>query len=84
MDGFLGEIRIFTGSFAPKDWAFCNGQEMTVNTPAATNLYKILGNRFGGNAHLQPPTLALPNMPDPFRDGHYIICINGLTLVPNE
>ena len=84
MDGFLGEIRIFTGSFAPKDWAFCNGQEKSVKTAADANLYKILGNRFGGSAHFQIPTFALPNMTDPFPNGHYIICINGLTLVPNE
>ena len=29
-DPFTGEIRLFAGSFAPRDWAFCNGQTIPI------------------------------------------------------
>jgi microcystin-dependent protein len=47
MEGYIGEIRGFAGSFAPQNWAFCEGQSMTVNQYQA--LYAILGNIYGGN-----------------------------------
>jgi microcystin-dependent protein len=84
MDGFLGEIQIFTGKFAPQDWAYCDGQEITVKSAAAGNLYKVLGNQFGGNPHFEIPTFALPKLPDPFPNARYIICIVGLTLPSND
>jgi microcystin-dependent protein len=44
---FLAEIRIFPFAFAPKGWAFCNGQAL----PLAPNtaLFSLLGTTFGGN-----------------------------------
>lgn len=47
MEGYIGEIRGFAGTFAPQDWAFCEGQSMAVNQYQA--LYAILGNIYGGN-----------------------------------
>ena len=43
---FLGEIRMFGFNFAPKGWAFCNGESL----PAAQygKLYSLLGNTYGG------------------------------------
>lgn len=47
MQGTIGEIRGFAGNFAPQYWAFCAGQELSINSfPSA---YSILGTRFGGN-----------------------------------
>ena len=83
MDGFLGEITIFTGMFEPENWAYCDGRVLSVKSAANANLYKILGNRFGGSAHFEIPTFALPKLPDPFPNGHYIICIIGVTLEPD-
>lgn len=57
MDGFVGEIRIFAGQFAPKDWAFCDGQELQISRNTA--LYSILGFRYGGNG---TTTFCLPDL----------------------
>ncbi len=46
MDPFIGEIRLFAGNYAPQDWLFCNGQEVSVQQYQA--LYALLGNQFGG------------------------------------
>lgn len=47
MDGFIGEIRLFAPNFAPKNWAFCNGQLLAIQTNQA--LFSILGTTYGGN-----------------------------------
>ena len=46
-DPFIGEIRMFAGNYAPKDWAFCNGQELPVAQNQA--LYSLISNAFGGD-----------------------------------
>ncbi|RYD96718.1 MAG: phage tail protein [Sphingobacteriales bacterium] len=47
MDGTIGEIRLFAGSFAPNSWAYCTGQEVAIRSNTA--LFSILGINFGGN-----------------------------------
>jgi len=54
---FLAEIRIFAGNFAPKGWALCNGQIMSIAQNAA--LFSLLGVNFGGNG---TSTFGLPNL----------------------
>ncbi|MGD0084173.1 MAG: tail fiber protein [Acidimicrobiales bacterium] len=54
---FLGEIRLFSFSFAPRGWALCNGQLLPINQNQA--LFSILGTTYGGNGI---STFALPNM----------------------
>ena len=54
---YLGEIRIFSFSFAPKGWAQCNGQLMPINQNQA--LFSILGTTYGGDGIT---TFALPNL----------------------
>ena len=44
---FLAEIRIFSFSFPPKGWAFCNGQTLPINQNQA--LFSLLGTTYGGN-----------------------------------
>ncbi|KJD33167.1 hypothetical protein PK35_08940 [Tamlana nanhaiensis] len=46
-DGFIGEVRLFAGNFAPRNWAFCNGQALPINGNEA--LFSILGTIYGGN-----------------------------------
>jgi microcystin-dependent protein len=43
-DGFIGEIRMFAGNFAPKNWAFCQGQILSIAQNTA--LFSILGTTF--------------------------------------
>ena len=54
---FIGEIRMFGGSFAPAGWAFCNGQLIPIseNDP----LFQLIGTTYGGDGQ---ETFALPNL----------------------
>src|SRR5215470_16353974 len=54
---FLAEIRIFTGGFAPKGWALCDGQVMPISQNTA--LFSLLGTTYGGNG---TSNFALPNL----------------------
>jgi microcystin-dependent protein len=56
-DPFVAEIRIFAGNFAPKGWAFCNGQLMPIAQNTA--LFSLLGTTYGGDGK---STFALPNL----------------------
>lgn len=56
-DAYIGEIRIFAGNFAPKGWALCNGQLMSISQNPA--LFSILSTRYGGDGKT---TFALPNL----------------------
>jgi microcystin-dependent protein len=56
-DGFIGEIRMFAGNFAPKNWAFCQGQILSIAQNTA--LFSILGTTYGGNG---TTTFALPDL----------------------
>jgi microcystin-dependent protein len=57
MDPFIGEIRIFAGNFAPKNWALCNGQLMPISQNTA--LFSLLGVTYGGDGKTN---FALPNL----------------------
>src|ERR671935_1303851 len=46
-DPFVAEIRIFPFNFAPKGWAFCNGQLLPLSQNTA--LFSLLGTTYGGN-----------------------------------
>lgn len=54
---FVGEIRIFAGNFAPRGWAFCNGQIMPISQNTA--LFSILGTVYGGDGKTN---FALPDL----------------------
>lgn len=53
---FLAEIKIISWNFAPKGWAFCNGQLLPINQNQA--LFSLLGTTFGGNGQTN---FALPD-----------------------
>jgi len=57
MDPFVAEIRIFPFNFAPKGWAFCDGQILPISQNTA--LFSLLGTTYGGDGK---STFALPNM----------------------
>jgi microcystin-dependent protein len=57
MDPFVAEIRIFPFNFAPKGWAFCNGQLLPISQNTA--LFSLLGTTYGGDGK---STFALPDM----------------------
>jgi microcystin-dependent protein len=56
MDPFVAEIRIFPFNFAPKGWAFCDGQILPLSQNTA--LFSLLGTTYGGDGKTN---FALPN-----------------------
>ena len=54
---FIAEIRIFAGNFAPRGWAFCNGQLLPISQNTA--LFSLIGTTYGGDGR---STTALPNL----------------------
>ncbi len=54
---FIAEIILFAGNFAPRGWAFCNGQILPIAQNTA--LFSILGTTYGGNGQT---TFALPDL----------------------
>lgn len=57
MDNYLGEIRIFAGTYAPQDWQFCNGQLVSIND--YQTLFQLIGTTYGGDGQT---TFGLPDM----------------------
>ena len=53
----MGEVRLFAGDFAPKWWAFCQGQLLEISQNSA--LFFILGTTYGGNG---VTNFALPDL----------------------
>jgi microcystin-dependent protein len=56
-DPFVAEIRLFAGNFAPRGWAFCNGQLVSIQQNTA--LFSLLGTTYGGDGRV---TFALPDL----------------------
>ncbi|TCO70006.1 phage tail protein [Marinisporobacter balticus] len=54
---FIGEIKIFGFNFAPRDWAFCDGQLLPISQNTA--LFSILSTMYGGNGRTD---FGLPNL----------------------
>jgi len=54
---FVAEIRIFAGNFAPRGWAFCDGQLLPIAENTA--LFSLIGTTYGGDGRT---TTALPNL----------------------
>jgi len=57
MDPFLGQLMLVPYNFAPRGWAFCNGQIMSIAQNTA--LFSLLGTTYGGNGQT---TFALPDL----------------------
>jgi microcystin-dependent protein len=54
---YIGEIRMFAGTFAPVGWAFCDGQPMAISENEA--LFQLIGTTYGGDGE---ETFNLPNL----------------------
>ncbi|WP_428223269.1 phage tail protein [Flavobacterium sp.] len=54
---FIGEIKILGFNFAPRGYAFCQGQIMSIAQNTA--LFSLLGTMYGGNGQT---TFALPDL----------------------
>lgn len=56
MEGYIAEIRMFAANFAPRNWAYCQGQILSIASNTA--LFSLLGTTYGGNG---VQTFGLPN-----------------------
>ena len=54
---YIGEVQWFAGNFAPRGWAFCDGQLLAIAQNSA--LFSILGTTYGGDGRT---TFALPDV----------------------
>lgn len=54
---FIAEIRIFAGNFAPRSWAFCDGQILPISQNTA--LFSLIGTTYGGDGRT---SMGLPNL----------------------
>jgi microcystin-dependent protein len=74
---YVGEIRMFGGSFAPVGWAFCNGQALPISENDV--LFQLIGTTYGGDGQ---ETFNLPNLNGraPLHQG----TLNGITYTMGE
>jgi microcystin-dependent protein len=56
-DPYIGELRLFPYNFAPRGWAFCQGQLLSIAQNTA--LFSLLGTTYGGNGQT---TFGLPDL----------------------
>lgn len=57
MEGYLSEVRMFAGNFAPRAWMFCQGQVLAISQFDA--LFALVGTTFGGDGQT---TFNLPDL----------------------
>lgn len=57
MEPFIGQIIMFAGNFAPRGWAFCQGQLLSISQNQA--LFSIIGTTYGGDGRT---TFGLPDL----------------------
>ena len=57
MEEYIGIIKLFAGTFAPRGWAYCDGRILAISD--FTSLYSIIGIQFGGDGRT---TFGLPDL----------------------
>lgn len=65
MEPYLGQIQLFGFNYAPRGWAFCHGQILSIAQNSA--LFALLGTMYGGNGQT---TFALPDLRGRVAIGH--------------
>lgn len=73
---YISQITIFAGNFAPRGWAYCEGQLLPI--AQYDQLFKVIGTKYGGDGKT---TFALPNLKEAEKalgGARYIIAIQGL------
>ena len=75
MEEYIGVIKLFAGSFAPKRFMECNGQLLQIRNNTA--LFSVIGDTYGGDGKT---TFALPDLTKQalVKGSRYIMCIEGI------
>ena len=75
-NSYVGEITLFAGNYAPKGWAFCNGQLLSIQENLV--LFAVIETTYGGNGSTN---FALPKLNEDKaireRKAQYIIALEG-------
>lgn len=72
MEPMMGQIQLFPFKFAPRNWAFCNGQNLSIAEYGG--LFSLIGTTFGGDGRTN---FGLPSLKGPDADTHYCIALEG-------
>lgn len=75
-DAFIGEITIFAGTFAPRGWAFCEGQVLPISN--YQSLFAILGTNYGGDGRTNFKLPDLRKQSKQLGAAKYIIAVDGI------
>lgn len=77
MENFIGEIRLFAGTYAPEGWHICDGSLMSISDYEA--LFSLLGTVYGGDGRL---TFGLPDLQGriPVGTGKFPTSLNNYVL----
>ena len=75
MEPYVGQIEMFPYNFAPRGWAFCEGQLLQISEN--TSLFALIGLTYGGDGIT---TFALPDLrgKEPLKGLHYCIALWGV------
>jgi len=78
MEGYIGEVRLFAGTFVPKNWALCDGKILLIQD--YKELFSVIGTNYGGDGQT---SFQLPNITPKLNTNEvnpiqYIICIMGI------
>lgn len=74
MDGYIGEVRMFAGNFAPVNWHFCDGSLLAISQFQA--LFSIIGNNYGGDGRTN---MGLPDYRGVFPIGFGTNKVSGIS-----
>ena len=72
MEPMLAQVMLFSGNFAPRGWADCDGSVLQIAQNQA--LYSLVGTTYGGDGRT---TFGLPKIGPPASGLRYVIAVQG-------
>lgn len=73
VESYIGQVFLFAGNFAPRNYHECNGALLAISENQA--LFSILGTVYGGDGRT---TFGLPKIERPEKGGIYVITVVGI------
>ena len=73
MQPFIGQVMLFSGQFAPRGWADCDGAVLPIARWQA--LFSLVGTTYGGDGRT---TFAVPKLDAPVKGMRYVIALEGI------
>ena len=73
MQPFIGQLMLFSGQFAPRGWADCDGAILPIAQWQA--LFSLVGTTYGSDGRT---TFAVPNLDAPVKGMRHVIALEGI------